>query len=396
MILSFFVIFVMPPTQTVQNLSFYFKPNKLKHKLIKSASSVLYRPSPPSSSILEQSITVIGMAHFDVPVAVRRLEALIEVSLKKKGGVLKVQSTAASKDNFLEEDEEIAPPIFGFVLGHLFEIVEDKEGLRPFLKYVYPKLINFHKLLYETRDLAEEGLLGIVNASELGIPQSLFWSNQEREGKDLWIQEPLFNAFLAYSNEALIKIGAFLGEDLQELIEWNEWTTYSFNDKLWNEKTATFHPYDFRQSNLSTENSLLGYLSLISGIPTQDQAECMLKKLESSTFNREGFFLCPSHEIPKAHFDFNKTGNAAILPCLNWLLYYGLIRYDMYEMAEKIRRDTLFLIGEYGFCHAFDSRKDALANLGIGKPNNPSTAAVLIDFCQAEYPLSILELIQKG
>ena len=69
---------------------------------------------------------------------------------------------------------------------------------------------------------------------------------------------------------------------------------------------------------------------------------------------------------------------------MNWLLYQGLLRYDMEDMAAKVKADTLHLIEEYGFYEYFDPRKSSTHNLACGTHQFSWTAALCIDLLMEE------------
>jgi hypothetical protein len=63
---------------------------------------------------------------------------------------------------------------------------------------------------------------------------------------------------------------------------------------------------------------------------------------------------------------------------MNWLLYQGLLRYDMTEAADRVRQDSLQLLMQHGFYEYFDPRKD-VENPGCGTQNFSWSAALCLD-----------------
>lgn len=327
------------------------------------------------------------------------------------------------------------PPVHGFVLWELYEIAEDKEAARAFLQEMYPKVIALHRYFYDYRDPEEEGLAYIRHPWEGGTDNSPIWDAAlarmdtsqldipPYERKDLQnpkaaahrptqadydryvylvdlfrknayddariyeqcpflIQDPLFNGILCWSNEALIKIGDLLGEDISEPMQWHELTIWSMNDKLWDEERGLYNAYDLRQQELIPVYTSSGLMPLCGEVPTQEQAEAMLLTLESGHFGgkRKDIRLCPTYSLQAENVDFKKYWRGPVWINLNWLLYRGLLRYDMDKVAERVKQDSLALLSEQGFYEYFDPRKEAEGEIGCGTDSFSWSAALCVEW----------------
>lgn len=331
------------------------------------------------------------------------------------------------------------PPVHGFVLLEMYEIAEDKERAKSFLKELYPKVLALHKYLYENRDPNEEGLVYIQHPWESGTDNSPTWDDAlsridiskidlpKYTRKDLQnpeaarhrptdldydryvhlvdifrknqyddkaifeqspflVQDPLFNAILAKSNEALIEIGGMLGEDVSEIVGWNELTLYSMNEKLWDEEWGIYNAYDLRNGRVIPCETNSGILPLFGGVPTQDQAELMLNLLNHEAFSgseKTPTRLCPTYSLLTDDLDFEKYWRGPIWVNMNWMLYHGLKRFDFEAAAEKVKEHTLELLSEYGFYEYFDPRKNTEKN-GYGTNQFSWSAALCIDLLMRE------------
>lgn len=197
----------------------------------------------------------------------------------------------------------------------------------------YQQILSRHQYLYEHCDPQDNGLPHHPEAAP-NIPDITFLTA------------------LTWSNESLIKLGHQLDADVLEVIQWHELTIFSMNEQFWDESCGGYHQIGAPKE----ANFMARFLPLAGEIPTQDQAECMLLKLESRL----------------------STGDIRVFDA--WMLYNGLLRYDFENVAAKLRRRILHCCEEYGFCEGF--------NLESGKPltsprqQSPLVAALILDLLQ--------------
>ena len=332
------------------------------------------------------------------------------------------------------------PPVHGFVLWRIYELAEDKAKAKAFLKEMFPKVLALHNYLYTCRDPHDEGLIYVQHPWEPGTDNSPTWDEAlskidpskldipTYERKDLQhkkaaahrptdldydryiylvdqyrrqgyedekisktspflIQDPLFNSILVWSNKCLIEIGTLLGEDIGVLFEWNELTTYMMNEKLWNEETHLYDAWDIHANQRIPIETSSGLMPLIGNIPTQEQAELMLRVLHSEKFSgraEEELYLCPTCSVLSPSFNPEKYWRGPVWVNMNWLLCFGVSNYDFDKTADQFRDDTLELISKYGFYEYFDPRRSITENAGYGTDQFSWTAALCIDFLMDE------------
>ncbi|MBR9920762.1 MAG: glycoside hydrolase [Bacteroidetes bacterium] len=332
------------------------------------------------------------------------------------------------------------PPVHGFALLEMYKNSDDPERSMQFLKEMYPKVLANHRYLYSHRDPNEEGLVYVRHPWEPGTDNSPTWdpvlesldtakldippyqrqdlSHDSAEAHrptqtdydryvylvDLFrknkyddeaiykecpflIQDPLFNGILAWSNESLIEIGGMLGEDVSDLVAWNELTVYSMNDKLWNEETGNYDAWDLANDQRLACNTSSGILPMCGLVPTQEQAEMILLKLESSLYSgtaENPTFWCPTYQLDQKNLDYEKYWRGPIWINMNWLLYRGLLRYDMVEAAERVRTDSLQLLANHGFFEYFDPRRNQQGPAAYGTKQFSWSAALCLDFLKEE------------
>jgi len=328
------------------------------------------------------------------------------------------------------------PPVHGFVLWRLYEIATDKDRAKAFLKSLFPKVVALHRHLYENRDPLDEGLIYIRHPWESGTDNSPTWdaplakidlsnadlppyTRQDLQNPkaarhrptdldydryvhlvDLFrqnnyderaifevcpflVQCPLFNGILSKSNEALIKIGALLGEDIAEILQWHELTLFSLNEKLWDEEWGLYNAFDLRHNCLLPVETSSGILPLFGNVPTQDQAEQTLRLLKHPAFGGtpdNPVWRCPTYSLLADDVDFERYWRGPVWINMNWMLYHGLRAFDFNQLAEQVREDSLELLSRFGFYEYFDPRKSVTTDNGYGTPQFSWSAALCIDF----------------
>lgn len=296
----------------------------------------------------------------------------------------------------------VRPPIHGFLLWRLYETLEDKVLAKAFLKRFYPKVLAFHRFLYQHRDPDEEGLVFTRHPWESGMDYVPIWDTllqsidpiELRESQlkapdklgPFAVQDPFFNTLLIWSNESLIKAGGILKEDILEVIQWHELAIYSFNDQLWDEERGIYNAYDLNAKRMMPVSSISGLLPMVGEVPTQDQAESLLITLESGMFGGKSsdYYLCPTNSLNAPSMSHYTKWRGSVNMLSNWMLVQGLLRYDMDEMAKKIKEDMLDLFSKHGFYEHYDARKLGFRSIGYGRSEDPVSAAICVDLLLRE------------
>ena len=67
---------------------------------------------------------------------------------------------------------------------------------------------------------------------------------------------------------------------------------------------------------------------------------------------------------------------------MNWIIYKGLKRYQEFDLADRIKKDSIELVEKCGFYEYFDPRRDQYKTKpqGLGGANFSWTAALILDF----------------
>ncbi|SHG73245.1 MGH1-like glycoside hydrolase domain-containing protein [Flagellimonas flava] len=329
------------------------------------------------------------------------------------------------------------PPVTGFILERLLEISGESHEMLDFIAKHIDKVYHNHEYFYTHRDLEKNGLVYIYHNWESGTDNSPIWDDiwdtmdppeYEFERRDtthvdpaqrpskreydhylyiidiakkynyddakiaehspFLVLDPLFNAMLIRSNEALIKLYGRLGgneDKISFLGEKQAQSIAGLNSKLFNEDLGAYVHFDLRNNKQLLYVCSSSFTPLYAGAPTQEQAKILVNTLMDK-FGDEGRYLCASFDPTHERFNPRKYWRGPVWINLNWMLHHGLKRYGFTDLAQRVKNDSLELIDNNGFFEYFDSRKDnpdAEKN-GYGGDNFSWSAALLIDFLKDE------------
>ena len=325
------------------------------------------------------------------------------------------------------------PPVLGFVLEKLYDISNDKKDILKFIEFNIDKIYNNHVYFYTKRDIYNEGLVYIYHNWESGTDNSPLWddiwktmnppefkferkdtthvdpsqrpSRREydhylhiielakiynysedkiAENSPFLVQDPLFNSILMRSNEALIKLYELLGNNIDKinyLKSQNSKSKLGMNEKLFSSELGAYVHYDLRNNRQIPFVSSSSFSPLFCGAPGDQRALKLIKTLKQK-FGGKEHHLCASFDPYNERFNPKKYWRGPIWINLNWILYNGFRRYNFKSLAQRIKKDSIYLIENQGFYEYFDPRKSISSEEinGYGGANFSWTAALLIDF----------------
>jgi len=312
------------------------------------------------------------------------------------------------------------PPVYGFVLNGILKNHWHNEEVKSFVKQILPKLIHYHRFLYEYRDPNNEGLFFIYHPWESGRDNSPLWDeamkqihitegvipkyqrkdtaisdSSQRPTQDKYdryvyllelgkkynydgkqiaeespflIQDNMMNAIMIKSNQSIIQIASDLNLDAQEVKEWQQLSKSNFDDKFWNEELGMYVGYDLRNNKQMLHREIGGLVPLFASIPDQDKANKLNDYL--TDLSNRGFYLCPSFDVDSPHFESKRYWRGPIWPQMNWMIYQGLLNYDFKDTAETVKSDLNTLIHKLGFYEYFEAQKQVVEKLDKGYGGN--------------------------
>lgn len=325
------------------------------------------------------------------------------------------------------------PPVLGFVLMEMYRIAKDKEDILSFIKEFIDQVYQNHEYFYTNRDPQDEGLVYIYHNWESGTDNSPVWDDIWKtmnppeytfERKDtthvdaaqrpskreydhylniieiakehnyddgkiaelspFLVQDPLFNAMLIKSNEALLELYGLIGGNEAKkatLAHWQKKSMERFNSKLFDSDLGAYVHYDLRNEKAIRHISSSSFSPLFANIPSQERAEILVQTMMDN-FGGDDKYLCASFNPESDLFNPKKYWRGPVWINMNWLLFYGLKNYDFLDIATRVKNDSIALIERDGFFEYFDCRKDngELERTGYGGDNFSWSAALLIDF----------------
>ncbi len=333
------------------------------------------------------------------------------------------------------------PPVHGFILNRLLQLAPDTKAARPFFQRMFERILLLQRYYYKYRDPEREGLAFICHPWESGMDNLPTWEevftqikfdpsevppyerrdlehvdapyrprkasydryiylvNRLREQRyrepDIWndypfqVQEPMFNAILSHSNEALLELGQWLGRDTGQIREWHTQTNRALNDKLWDENKGIYVSYDRVHRRHIPIVTAGGLIPLLCGAPTANQAARMIALLQSPAFAgtpENPAWLCASTALDEPGFDPCRYWRGPVWINMNWLLFHGLQRYGQPSLATVLRSDSLDLVRKYGFWEYYNPWKNLPAGEvsgGYGSNQFSWTAALTLDWLGA-------------
>jgi hypothetical protein len=333
------------------------------------------------------------------------------------------------------------PPVYAFIVERISALpVGTTAQWREFVREIYPKILASHRYLYTYRDPQREGLVYIQHNWEAGTDNSpaydhaldaidvthardvsalrrdvrnvdaahrptnenyrryihlvdLFnacgYRDEEIAARSPFlVQDVLFNSLLVRSNRALISLARQLGEDPAEIEAWNAKTIAAINHKLWDPERGFYFSYDLRQHRLIRIKTSSGFMPLFAQICDAGQRQRLAQHLTTSFAPHAGWRLCPSTAADEPTFDPVKYWRGPAWVNVNWMLYHGLFRNGLHDLARRVKQDTLDFLGTAGLWEYFDPRPpEPGRSIGLGTDSFSWSAALALDFMHNPDPL---------
>ncbi len=326
------------------------------------------------------------------------------------------------------------PPVFGFILKRMHQQMQSNPNWQGFLEKIFPKVVAFHRYLYQHRDPHQEGLVYIQHNWESGTDNSPLWdhifetmdvskardvSHLRKDNKlvdaserptnenykryihliDLFVacgyddatiaetspflvQDVLFNSMLVKSNFGLIELGKYLNLDVTEIENWNKKSIQAINDKFWDETSGFYYAFDLRSNKRIPIKVSSGFMPLFAGVASSEQAASLVKHLTQSFMKNDAWFTCASCAFDEPSFNPLKYWRGPVWINVNWMIYHGLKKYGFPDMASRIKKDSMELVERHGCFEYFDPRPvgEAQEKRGIGADLFSWSAALYLDF----------------
>lgn len=329
------------------------------------------------------------------------------------------------------------PPIHGVAALRIYDNSRKKAGVIPFLEWLYPRLMAFHRYLYRERDPDGTGLVYIRHPWESGMDNSPMWDRVfetidlsgveippyrrkdlshgvkaearpgdrdydrfvylvdlfRRQGYDenairgecpFLVSDPLFNSVLCASDEALVRVADILGKPYGEQAEWHRMTRRAISERLFHREHGTFDFLSLKEGRLMEVDTAAGFMPLYAGAASREQAGVLYSRLDSMSFcalHQGNCFTVPNYDTRKEGFERLNYWRGPVWININWMLMKGLRRYGYHQKADSVAKDILQLPARFGFREYYDS----FNGMGYGAGDFSWTAALFIDTAYENY-----------
>ena len=237
------------------------------------------------------------------------------------------------------------PPMHAIASYYIHENSRNKKLSREFLKWIFPKLINFHRYLMTERDPEKSGLVTIFHPWESGLDDSPTWDdalsrikirhlitfkrldviavegakdtipsddmyskfiylielmkqynydeNEMYKSFPFKIKAIVFSSILYIANKYLIKIADILGEknNSNELNQWIYRTEQNFfkyffpldkQRRIGQTEDALFYNYDLVSKNWITKKTISSFIPLYTGLIPKDEVDLFVKWIHTA------------------------------------------------------------------------------------------------------------------
>jgi len=321
----------------------------------------------------------IGWRHLDPGLAQEMISAVLDI--QRQDGFIPHMGSPEGVSNITQ------PPVLA--LG--VKLVNDIQPNRDWIEEIYPKLTACVEWDLINRDsdgagLVEWAIEGDPNcrSGESGM------DNSPRFDTATQLDAVDFNSFLALESELLAHFARIL-ERPDETEKWqktNRRLCDLINKRLWNEEIGFYVDYDVTSNTPSLVLASSGFMPLICGAASREQAERLAEHLKDPEMFGTPLPV-PSIAAKDIEHYSKDMWRGPVWVNLNWLISYGFERYGMQDMADEIRGKTMAEIekfcAKYGSIFEFyDDRREVdpphLRRKGKCAPKKSPYHQVLFDY----------------
>lgn len=312
----------------------------------------------------------IGLRHFAPELAKESLTAVLESQLED--GLIPHMTTPVWHSDITQ------PPVLAFGIRLLTEERMDEA----FLRRSYPRLKRYLEWIMTHRDADGMGLVEwAIEGNPLCRSGESGMDNSPRFDSATKLDAPDFNAYLSLECECMAEFAEHLkiGEDAAMWRTRHERLNARMNELLWNDAERIYMDRDIATGKLTGISASSGFLPLICGAPSQEQAEKLLANLKDpETFATP--FRIPSISRKCSAFYQKDMWRGPVWINVNWLIAFGLERYGWKEEARKLLEETVreeekFYLKYGTFFEFYDDREECdppeLMRKGRNSPSEP-------------------------
>ena len=279
----------------------------------------------------------IGWRHVDPELAKSMLSAVVDT--RRGDGFIGHMMTPHGISEITQ------PPILAFGV----KLVNDVAPDRQWIESLYAGLSAYVEWDLANRDTDGAGLVewaigGDANcrSGESGM------DNSPRFDTATQLKAVDFNSFLALECEVLALFAGHLAldEDVSKWTALHRRLCALIADRLWSEKRRFFVDYDVDKQQVSSVLASSGFLPLLCGAASQEQARQLAAHLEDpSMFGTP--FPVPSIAVCDVDHYAKDMWRGPTWTNLNWLIAYGFERYGFCDTASELRQRSISEIEKF-------------------------------------------------
>ena len=334
----------------------------------------------------------VGIRRLDVKAAREIISAVLECA---RGDGLISLDMAPDKIRDITQ-----PPVLALGVKLVQEIEADNQWLRE----SYPALKGYLEWDFVNRDSDGSGLVEwYIEASENCRSGESGMDNSPRFDTATQLKATDFNAFLSLECEIMAEFAEQLGlpEDATLWKERHRKLNHLINEKLWSQEKNFYFDYDIDRNKMSEVMASSGFLPLICGAPSQEQAAALASHLNNQDTFKTAFPV-PSIAVCSEKYYAKDMWRGPVWVNVNWLIARGLRRYGFNAEANMLIDRTMLELEKmylkYGtFFEFYDDRDEVEPPALLRKSKNiPDSfhqsfhdygwsATLYIDFVFAKY-----------
>ncbi len=333
-----------------------------------------------------------GTRHLDIQAARETISAVLECS--REDGFIPLAAEPSGMNSLTQ------PPLLAFGVKLLQDITPDME----WLSSCYPLLKAYIEWDLKNRDSDKSGLVewNIEERANCRSGESGM-DNSPRFDFSTQLKAIDFNAFLSLECDILSGFAEKLGF-YEEADLWKSrhlMLNKQINQKLWSDKENFYFDFDVKHNKMSDVMASSGFLPLVCGAPSMEQARKLVSHLDNpETFKTK--FQVPSIAARCKEFYSKDMWRGPVWININWLIVHGLQRYGFNNEANRLISQTMAELErmylKYGvFFEFYDDRGEVdppkLLRKGKNIPDSYHqafhdfgwTATLYIDFAFSKY-----------
>ena len=302
----------------------------------------------------------IVLRHFDAAAAEKELISLM--ASQRKNGMVPHESKYALLGIELPYTSRITQP--ALIARAALEVYE-KSGNRAFLAAIFPKLQFYHRWLEVKRE-TEENVLKVVAPDESGEDNSVLWDDEYLLPIHLtyirWLTTyvPFYPQLAAISSvkataiyadalDCMAQLAAALGEKrLSRSYKDKNKAVVAAMAKTFRQKDGIYYSQTHRcKPILYKANSI--FSPMFAGALSKKEAKSLV---EEHLLNKKEFWTeypVPSVAINEPKFSARGYWRGPTWVNINWIIYRGLLRYGLKDVAGMLLQKTTAVIKKSGF-----------------------------------------------